>query len=234
MRIIDEKGRLFSKINIIDFLAIIFLLSLTPMFYFGYKFFNKKPPKSEAAKIEFIKITIKGRFIKLSPEITGSIFLGDKEFDKDGELIGEIVNLGQFSPYVREIEIGQEKKLINKNSNLRQIDVIFKINAEVRDKNIYYKDKQILEGGTLVFSTGKYSIEAEGITIVKDDYNVVIGKQERIIIEEDNSVVLKEGLNALGNKVDSSLLQITNRLNGLEKEINISQNLSPEEKGKKR
>lgn len=45
MKIIDEKGRLFGKINLIDFLAVLFLLSLTPMFYFGYKIYSKKPPK---------------------------------------------------------------------------------------------------------------------------------------------------------------------------------------------
>lgn len=41
MKIIDEKGRLFGKINVIDFLIIVFL---TPMLYFGYRLYegNKK------------------------------------------------------------------------------------------------------------------------------------------------------------------------------------------------
>jgi len=42
MKIIDEKGRLFRRINVIDFLVILFLLCLAPMFYFGYKIFNKR------------------------------------------------------------------------------------------------------------------------------------------------------------------------------------------------
>ena len=41
--IIDDKGRVFGKINIIDLLVVIFILSLTPMFWYGYKIFNKKP-----------------------------------------------------------------------------------------------------------------------------------------------------------------------------------------------
>ncbi len=44
LKIIDNQGRLFGKINIIDFIVLIFLLCLTPMFYFGYKIFIKKPP----------------------------------------------------------------------------------------------------------------------------------------------------------------------------------------------
>ena len=43
MKIIDQKGRLLGKINVIDFLAIIFFLSFVPMFYFGYKNLHKKP-----------------------------------------------------------------------------------------------------------------------------------------------------------------------------------------------
>ena len=43
MNIIDDKGRLFGKINIIDFMVLLFILCLMPMFYFGYKIFNRKP-----------------------------------------------------------------------------------------------------------------------------------------------------------------------------------------------
>lgn len=43
MKIIDEKGRLFGKINLIDFMVIVFFLCLTPMFWFGYKIFTKAP-----------------------------------------------------------------------------------------------------------------------------------------------------------------------------------------------
>ncbi len=42
MKIIDEKGILFGKINVIDFLVVIFFLALIPMFYFGYKLYTKR------------------------------------------------------------------------------------------------------------------------------------------------------------------------------------------------
>ena len=45
--IMDDKGRLFGKLNIIDFLVLIFLLSLTPMFYFGYKIYTRPKPELE-------------------------------------------------------------------------------------------------------------------------------------------------------------------------------------------
>ncbi|MBC8488612.1 MAG: DUF4330 family protein [Bacteroidetes bacterium] len=55
--LMDEKGRLFGKINIIDFLVLLFLLSLTPMFYFGWKIYTKSqvvlpPLMTEQSKYE--------------------------------------------------------------------------------------------------------------------------------------------------------------------------------------
>lgn len=48
--LIDEKGRLFGKINIIDFTVGLFLLCLLPMFWFGYKLMTKPLPPPPAPK----------------------------------------------------------------------------------------------------------------------------------------------------------------------------------------
>lgn len=39
--LIDKKGRIFGKVNIIDFLVLLFILCLTPAFYVGYKIMTK-------------------------------------------------------------------------------------------------------------------------------------------------------------------------------------------------
>ena len=43
MKIIDEKGRLFGKINVIDFMVVLFLLSLTRCFISGIRSLIKSP-----------------------------------------------------------------------------------------------------------------------------------------------------------------------------------------------
>ncbi len=59
MRIIDERGMVFGKINIIDFLVVLFVLCLLPMFYFGYKIINRpqeiiqKPPTITLDKVAY-------------------------------------------------------------------------------------------------------------------------------------------------------------------------------------
>ena len=59
--LIDEKGKIFGKINIIDLGVIIFILSLVPMIYFGYKIFIKQPVVLDQEK-EFIEIEMNFRF----------------------------------------------------------------------------------------------------------------------------------------------------------------------------
>jgi len=42
MKIIDNTGRIFGRLNIIDAMVLLFLLCLTPMFYFGYKIMTRE------------------------------------------------------------------------------------------------------------------------------------------------------------------------------------------------
>ena len=43
MRIIDDKGRIFGKVNIIDFFVLLFLICLLPGGFFAYKIMTKEP-----------------------------------------------------------------------------------------------------------------------------------------------------------------------------------------------
>lgn len=117
MKIIDENGRLLGKINVLDFLVIIFFISLTPMFYFGYKIFNRKPAAPVTQNIEvqkkrFIEIELSFVFKKIPIQALSLISAGDKEISKDKEIMGEILSLGEIKPYSYEIAIGSVKKAI--------------------------------------------------------------------------------------------------------------------------
>ena len=41
--LIDNKGRIFGKWNIIDVIVVLFILAIMPMFYYGFKIMSKKP-----------------------------------------------------------------------------------------------------------------------------------------------------------------------------------------------
>ena len=179
MKIIDEKGRLFGKINVIDFLVILFLIFLTPMFYFGYKIFNKKPlapapvtENIEAQKKEFIETELSFVFKKINPQALSLISAGDKEIGKDKDIMGEILSLGEIKPYSYEVAIGSVKKTIV-DSGFKDLPVTLRVKAEVRQNNLYYKDKQITDNSSIDFMTYKYKLEAFYIPNLIENNNKV-------------------------------------------------------------
>jgi len=168
MKIIDEKGKLFGKINVIDFLVLLFFLCLAPMFYFGYKIFNKKPPQNTLASIvpmteipkTFIETELNFILNKLEPETARLILKGDREVNEKGEVIAEIISLGWVLPVTYEIDLGDQQKLIKDDPVLKKIPALLKIKAEFRDNALYYKGKPIKANSIIDFVTGKYKLEA--------------------------------------------------------------------------
>lgn len=156
MKIIDEKGRLFGKVNIIDFLAILFFLGLLPMFYFGYKIFSKRPPQSVEITGPKFEIETYFKFIKLNPEIFQLISIGDKEYDSQGEIVGEIVELGENSHYRYELNIGQGKTIIKEDKSLKQIITKLKLIVILKDNMVYYKNNLLSINSPLQFRTNEY------------------------------------------------------------------------------
>ena len=168
MAIIDEKGRLFKKLNIIDLLLILFLLCLIPAFYLGFKILNETP-LTDALKSEFIEMEINCKLIKLQPEKLKLISVGDKEIDETNNEIGKIVSLGQSTAYKYEFDIGEDQKLIKEDPMLRQIEAKLKLSMEVKQDTPYYKDKEIRIGSPLEFKTDKYDLLAVPLEETKEN-----------------------------------------------------------------
>ncbi len=163
MRIIDEKGRLFGKINVIDFLVILFLLSLSPMFYFGYKIFNKKQSSQavgESAAKEIIETEAAFILTRIDPKTADMVSTADEEIDANGEVIGTIISLDKARPLVYEIDVGNGQELTQESPSMKEIPAILRLKAEMRDNTIYYKDKLIQINSAIDFKTGKYAVQA--------------------------------------------------------------------------
>lgn len=160
MKIIDEKGRFFGKINVIDFLVILLVLCILPAFYLGYKIMTKKPVVGVAPKKEFIEVQIDCQLIKVKPEVAKIVSVGDKELDENREIVGEIVGLGQSAPYKYELDIGGGQKIVKEDAILKQMEAKVKLKTEVKQNNLYYKDVLIKIGSPLEFKTNKYSLAA--------------------------------------------------------------------------
>ena len=204
MKVIDGQGRLFGKINLIDFLAILILVSMLPAFYMGYKII--KEPKKEYTDIE-----LKVQFVKLKPEIAKIVSAGDKELNDKGITIGKLLSTGEIEPYVEEFPVGNSKKLTREDSELKQMLGAVQIRAERRGANaLYYKDRRIWENSPIEFRTNKYCIE--GLVLLKpepldqafDRYTLWIN-QIRADVEEIKLIVarLENNVESLKDRVGS-------------------------------
>lgn len=193
MKVIDEKGRLFGKINVIDFFVILFLLCLVPIFYFGYRVFTKKPVEP---KKDFIGIEIGCNLVKIAPEILALITAGDKGVDKNGNETGEIAWIGESQPYLYKFETEStagEQPLIIEDQALRELPVKLKLKAEIRNDNLYYNEKQICVGSPLDFKTDKYSVIAVPLLIKPKNERLVQIKVKFQELYPELSRVLKKG-----------------------------------------
>lgn len=161
MKIIDEKGRLFGKINVIDFLAILFIIGLVPMFYFGYNIFTARPKIAkitESKKESRFGVVMLCKLIKLEAEVAKIISVGDKEHNLEGETIGEIISIDEIAPYNLELDIGAGEKIIKEETNFKIAVARVRLNIALKNNALYYKDKLFSIGSLLEFKTDKYTV----------------------------------------------------------------------------
>lgn len=219
MKIINEKGMLFEKINVIDFLVIIFLLSLAPMFYYGYKLFYRQPDTQKGQNVEmkkekFVETELNFVFKKLPPEVLSLISVGNKEIGEDGEVMAEILSLGEARPYNYEFNIGSSKKIIA-DPVMKDLPVTLRIKARVRQNNLYYKNSLISDNSVIYFLTDKYRAEALYTPTLVINNNRVEEIQSSIKIIEQKQKESESGESYQQNKIN--LLE--SRINSLEDKI---------------
>jgi len=194
MRIIDEKGRLFGRINIIDFLAALFLVGLLPMFYFGHKIFTAKP-KIVAIEYSSYDIVMLCKLIKVEPNTVKLISVGDKEYAPEG-VIGEIISVEEVAPYSVELNTGAGESVIKEDQNYKTVVARIKLRVSLKNSEIYYKDKKFYIGSPLDFKTDKYS--ATIIPISESEYFTEKDLDLYIVLKDVDSNLLP--LIGLGDK----------------------------------
>ena len=121
-RLIDEKGRLFGRINIVDFSIILLLIIIIPGFSYIYKILGKRPTwvPSQWVEVEAVIFTI--------PEIAELIKPGHvyyaygnpqakilkvlKRDNKYGEKLKSVIRKGDLPEYEQRIPVFLEMELL--------------------------------------------------------------------------------------------------------------------------
>jgi len=218
MKIVDEKGRVFGKINIIDFIILIFLISLMPIFYYGYRLFYSV----NYYDIQGLKdIEVMGIVYDISPEILSKINRGDKDLDANRKTIAEIIDVGKLEKLKREVKIGKESIIIEDTG----LNIKLRLRGKIKDNSFLFKNEKILDYKPFNFTSSKYSLEVflkkhqEGIVSEKIKVRVFaskilnelaflisVGDKEYKILEQGKEFVLGEIISIISSKPSKGLL----------------------------
>ncbi len=149
MRFLDDKGRIFGKISIIDFLVIVVLVAAAV--WFGYSMFGKNLQSDVAERQQETEIIVVITGIRTTT--AEAISKGGKIFEfKTGACIGEIVEV-QTEPAGIWLVEGDGRWV--KTESRDRVDAFVKIRGTVRigENVITMNGVEIRVGGSLNLKT---------------------------------------------------------------------------------
>lgn len=158
MKIIDEKGRLFGKVNIIDLSVILLILVVIPTVYLFYRQV-KKPLPAQVLPKEYIIFDMDSNIKVPSAQGTALIKVGDKEIGPDGEPIIEILSLGEPANFIYEFDIGKGSSVTIADPALITLPALLRLKAEIRGGQLYFKDQRIYKDADFELITDKYKVK---------------------------------------------------------------------------
>ncbi len=165
MKIIDEKGMLFGKINVIDFLVVLFLIFLTPMFYFGYKIWGTEKPVAEKQMIQ-----VEVKFSNVLLELANAMREGDVEKDSAANVKGVLTKIITNEPPKSLLlqDAKDNKFLIISNPyspGSRDILAVLDLKCTQQNRALYFDTYVIKIGSPILFSTDLYDIQGTIVSI---------------------------------------------------------------------
>jgi hypothetical protein len=155
VRILDDKGRLFGKINLFDFSVLAFLGLIAPLFYIGQKAYLQAKRSSWSTKGEFT-ISLDGKFLQVPPETMAIMKVGDKGFDARGRVTAEIISLGKDRLNKYKYDLGVAKFF--ETDKLRECDGTLSLKVAATEEVIFYNERRVLYETPLTFINPKYTV----------------------------------------------------------------------------
>lgn len=160
MKIIDEKGMVFGKINLIDFLVVLFIVFLTPIFYFGYKILNTKENIVVIEQKRIIQVEVK--FSNILLEVANVVKEGDVARGPAGDAIGTLIKIvTNESPksYLLDSKDNQFVIIPNPYSQSRDMLAVLDLKCAERGRALHFDTYVIKVGSSILFSTDLYDIQ---------------------------------------------------------------------------
>ncbi|MDD5680539.1 MAG: DUF4330 domain-containing protein [Candidatus Omnitrophica bacterium] len=175
MKFIDDKGRIFGKVNLIDFLVILFLLGLTPLFYLGNKALTQKWDVKDTKKI-----LVKIKCASVMPELANVFREGEIVRDSEGNAIGvlkkiisnvpsEIITINQFN-------LRNNDYFLVPNPSGKDVVCLFEMNCTESKGVFYFNNQPVKIGSNVAVNTDIYNIQG---VVIDFDRSSLAAKKEK-------------------------------------------------------
>ncbi|MDD5270716.1 MAG: DUF4330 domain-containing protein [Candidatus Omnitrophica bacterium] len=163
MKMIDEKGRIFGKVNIIDFIFVVLLLSMIPVFYYGNRLTEVKKP----AEKKYEKVIAEIMFLKIMPELASVLKEGDINKGAGGKAAGVLKRIIS-SENNRFAALGNnDQVVIMEDPTTRDIRASFELNCTNNNGALDFEGYSVRIGSNIVFKTDFYSMQGIVVKIEK-------------------------------------------------------------------
>lgn len=151
-KIIDQKGRIFGTINVIDLSVILVLLSFIPIVFIGYKVILG----GKAEDTKWVSVRIK--LTEIDPEFSDVISKGDVEKDSFGKTIGKLASISSVK--ASKVWVIADNKMLTTIDHPVKKDIL--VDADIlctrQGRIFYYKSVPVKIGSTIIFATDLYNL----------------------------------------------------------------------------
>ncbi len=175
MKFIDDKGKVFGKINIIDFLVILFLIGLAPVFYLG----NKALSKKEVVKV-YKEIPVRVKFSNVIPELADAFHEGDVLKDNDGNTAGVLKKVVSNAPpevlTMNLLNVRNSEYFVSPNLESKDVVCLFELKCSEENGVLYFGACPVKIGSNVIVNTDNYN--TQGMVIGFSRGNLTAGKEK--------------------------------------------------------
>ena len=178
MGLIDSKGRLFGKLNIIDFIIIILVLICIIA---AVRFFAASTSTDLASASTKILGETKENYVPVQlriynkhSNIINQISVGDKEYDLQKKMIMQVLS----------------KKVINNFEGYDNVEFSANISVvDVGEGKIFFKDREVKLGEIMNINTEKYTFWADIVGFGVEKLNYSVNEVEVYCINASQSLI---------------------------------------------
>ncbi len=163
MPFIDQRGRFFGRLNLIDLLCAVLAGALLLSFGFAYSHLHGQIPIQSQMVLNALEyhwldfsVTLKA----IPHDILPLIHVGDLEVLEPGGPIAKILSLGSSEPDTIEIPWGSAPELIRIQSARHvRLPAVVRLRCGVREDRLYFNSRILTQNTRINLDMPKYSVQ---------------------------------------------------------------------------